>query len=264
MLLCSRAVFRRSFSLPNDRLSAWRVGPTPGISKPKMRQQMKRGRVRPAIENLYAYANIFRRFFSVLNENIEVAIVVKDARIEQLKLSPRAASTAFLDQPVIRILTLRIFVEHPHIAVRRSVVQMEPILLHIFAVIPLIRREPKHALFQNRIAAIPKRQRKHQQLIAVADSRDAIVAPAISLAASVIVWQKIPSIAVSAVILANSSPGAIANIRPPLLPRRHRTAADFGEPRMFLGSGGIGWGVFTSVHTIALSPESASKLSLSS
>src|ERR1700684_2688428 len=211
---------------------------------------MKRRRVRPAIESLHAYADIFRRFFRVLDKNIEVAIVIKDAGIEQLKLSAPAAPTALFDQLFIGIFPLRIFVEHPHIAVRGSAVEMEPILLYVLAVIPFIAREPKHALLQNRIAPIPKRQCEHEKLIPVIDSRDAVLAPAISLAARMIVRQKIPCIAVSAVILAHASPRAIANVRPPLAPRRHWTRANFAESRMFLGRGGGRNSILIRGHTI--------------
>src|SRR5579872_1918782 len=98
---------------------------------------------------------------------------------------------------------------------------MEPIFLRILAMIAFVGSQPEQALFQNGIEAVPKGQREYQQLIAVADSRNPVLAPAISLAACLIVGEEIPRIANRAVVLAHASPATIANVRTPLTPGRH-------------------------------------------
>src|SRR5205085_7995886 len=56
-----------------------------------------------------------------------------------------------------------------------------------------------------------------EQLV-VAESSDAVLAPAIGTAARVIMWEMIPGSAAGAVILANRSPLALAQICAPTLP----------------------------------------------
>src|SRR4029077_20042512 len=72
--------------------------------------------------------------------------------------------------------------------------------------------------FQNRVPAVPHRQREANHLMAIADSRDAIFAPTISARASVVVRKKLPGGAARAVVFAHSSPLPLRKIRPPTLP----------------------------------------------
>ena len=59
---------------------------------------------------------------------------------------------------------------------------------------------------------------KHEELIAVAEPGDAVLAPAVRLAPRQVVRQVAPGIAVVAVVLADSGPGAVADVGAPAAP----------------------------------------------
>ena len=84
--------------------------------------------------------------------------------------------------------------------------------------IPLFSGEPEKAFFQDGVAAIPQRQRKAKVLMAVADAGNPVFAPAIGARAGMVVREVVPGGAVRAVVLANGSPLALAQVRSPALP----------------------------------------------
>src|ERR1700690_3942769 len=212
----------------NGGLTARRVRPTPRVAEPQMWQEVEIGGLGTAIERFDANADIFGRFFGVLDEDIEIFIAIEYACVQQFELRPRATVAILFDQLSMRIFVVRVFVEHPHVTVSGNVVEVEPIFFRILAVISFITGEPEHALFQDGIAAVPKRGCKHEQLIAVANAGDAVLTPAISLAARLIVREKIPRIAIRAVVLAHGSPRTIADVRSPFTPVRHGADVGFG------------------------------------
>ena len=59
---------------------------------------------------------------------------------------------------------------------------------------------------------------KHEELVAVADAGDAVLAPAVGLAAGQVVRQVVPGVAVGAVVLADGGPGAVADVGAPAAP----------------------------------------------
>jgi hypothetical protein len=85
-------------------------------------------------------------------------------------------------------------------------------------VIPLAAGEPKHALFQNGVTSVPKRQCENKQLITIADPRNAVLTPAIGLAACLIMCEELPCVAIAAIVLADASPTPIADVRSPSAP----------------------------------------------
>ena len=120
----------------------------------------------------------------VLDEDVEVAVVVEDAGVEQLELRlVLAAAAVLLDQPGVGKLALRILVEHLQVGVRRRGVEVVVELLHVLAVVALAVGQAEQALLEDRIAAVPQRQRQAQPLLVVADAGDAVLAPAIGAAA---------------------------------------------------------------------------------
>src|ERR1039458_4342090 len=193
-----------------------------------MRQDVELCSVGTAVERFYAIADIFGRCFGILDEDIEVSIIIEDAGIQQFEFRSRPSIAVFLDQLSVRIFPLRVFVKHAHVAVRGEIVKVEPVLLRILAVISFIAGEPEHALFENGIAAVPECQSEYEQLIAVADPRNAVLAPAIGLAARLIVRQEIPGVSIRAIVLAYGSPGPVADVRSPLAPGWHALDIGFG------------------------------------
>ena len=159
--------------LAQRRLRLIRV-PGPGIAEPERRQDTKPGRFRPAIVHGDADEDVFRALLRVFHEHVEVPVVVEGAGIEQLvlELVPRSAPVR-VDQVPVGILPLRVLVEILHVRVRGRAVDVEVVLLDVFAVIRLAVGEPEQALFQNRVPLVPQRQRKTEPLLVVAESRRA-------------------------------------------------------------------------------------------
>ena len=184
---------------------------------------MNRRRVRAAIAHADLDQNVGWRLLGVFHEDIEVAILVENAGINQLVLRFGAtAPPVRLDQIAIRKFILRIFVEHLHVRVGRRTVDVEVVLLHIFAVVPLAVGQAEHALLEYGILAVPEREGKAQTLLVVAEAGDAVLAPVIGARARLIVGKVAPGVAVLAVVLPDGSPLALAEIGPPQLPRGSR------------------------------------------
>ena len=70
---------------------------------------------------------------------------------------------------------------------------MKIALFDVLAMVAPGRGEPKEALLQDRLTAIPERQRKAQTAFAVGDPQEAFFPPAIDTAAGVIVWEVVPA-----------------------------------------------------------------------
>src|ERR1700733_271950 len=175
--------------------------------------------VGPAIPCRNADQYVLDRNFGVLDENIEVAVLVEYSRIHQLEFGVVARTVRILfDQLFIRKLRLRIFVEVFQIRARRRRIEVKIILLHVLAMIALQVGEPEETFLQNWIALIPECHGEADALVPVAKTRDAIFTPAVGARTGVIMRKIIPGIAVRAVILADSSPLALGEIRSPALP----------------------------------------------
>src|SRR6476660_7605674 len=111
---------------------------------------------------------------------------------------------------------------------RGSVVEVEVILLEIFAVVPLTRCQAEGPLFQDGILTVPQSQAEYQKLIPVADGSQTILSPAIGLASSHVMRQEIPGRSVWAVVLPNRSPRTLADVGTPTPPQQ-RIASGFQQ-----------------------------------
>ena len=99
-------------------------------------------------------------------------------------------------------------------------VQVEVILLDIFAMVALGAGQAEQPLLEDGVLPAPERQRETEPLLVVADAGQAVLIPAIDARARVIVRKIFPGVAIRAVIFA---PG----------PRRARsgTAPTASRPR---------------------------------
>src|ERR1022692_3948069 len=113
------------------------------------------------------------------------------------------------------------------------VIEIEPVFFDIFAVIALVARESKHSFFEDRVAAIPQRKGKHQQLVAIANAGDAIFSPAIGLAACHVVGEEFPRASIRTVIFSYAAPGTLADIGSPLAPGRDSFVRSLGQALVF-------------------------------
>ena len=95
-------------------------------------------------------------------------------------------------------------------------VEVEVVLLDVLAVIALAVGEAEEPLLEDRVAAVPQREREAQ---AAARSSlmpgDAVLTPAVGARARVIVREVVPGVAAGAVVLAHRAPLALAEIRAP-------------------------------------------------
>jgi hypothetical protein len=91
-----------------------------------------------AINGGDTHDDIARSFLGVFDEDVEVAVLVENAGVEQLVLGfAAAAALVLLDQIDVGKGGLRILIEILHVGMTGDIVQIEVVLLDVFAVIAL-------------------------------------------------------------------------------------------------------------------------------
>src|SRR4051794_30361774 len=101
---------------------------------------------------------------------------------------------------------------------RRGAVEVEVILLDVLPVVALAVGQAEQPLLEDGVFAVPQGQGEAEALLVVADAGQAVLAPAVSAAARLVVGEVVPGVAALAVVLAHRPPLALAQVRPPLLP----------------------------------------------
>ena len=191
----------------------------PGVSKPERRQQRERGRLAGPVEDRDLDEQILGRRLRVLDVDVEVPVIGERARVDQLVLELVAGAPAVgLDQIEVRERPLRVLVQVPHVGMRRRAVEVEVVLLDVLAVIPFGVGEAEEPLLEDRIVAVPQRQREAEDLSIVRYAGEAILAPAVGARSSEVVTEMVPGVAVGAVVFANRPPLSLAQVGPPLSP----------------------------------------------
>ncbi len=122
---------------------------------------------------------------------------------------------------------------------RRRAVKVEVILLDVFAMIALAVGQPVQALLDDRVSAVPQRERKAQDAMIIGNAGQTVLAPAIGARARLVVGEIIPGVAILAVVLTYRSPLALAQVGAPLFPR-HRGLAAFPQPPVLRAGGRSG------------------------
>src|SRR5262249_47873126 len=84
----------------------------------------------------------------------------------------------------------------------------------------------------DRIAFVPQRDAEAQVLIPVAEAGERLFVPAVGAAPRVVVREVRPRVAVGAVVLADRSPGAVADVGAPALPVRGARGRVEQAPRL--------------------------------
>jgi hypothetical protein len=113
---------------------------------------------------------------------------------------------------------LRQLVEHARVRIAGDGVEIVVELLDVLAVIAFFVGQPEQPFLQDRIAAVPEGDRQAEELPVVAETGDAVLAPAIGAAARLVVREIIPRRAAGAVVLAHRAPLPLAHIRAPAPP----------------------------------------------
>ena len=211
--------------------------PAPGVAEPEVGEDVQRRGVGASIVGLDLDAEVFRCRLGVLDEDVEIAVLFEDARIEQLEFEVmRAASAVLLHEPTVGEFPLRVLVEELHVRVRRRIVEVEVIFLDVLAVIALRRRQAEEAFLEDRVLAVPEGGGEAEELIAVADAGDAVLAPAVGLAAGEVVGEVAPGVAVGGIVLADGRPCAVADVGPPPPPAGD-VVLDLAETLVLVGLG---------------------------
>ena len=180
---------------------------------------MQRRLVRSTIRDGDKDENVFGRILGILDEHIEVAVLIEDAAIDQLKCHFVAAALLVpADQGIIGVCCVLVFVEVLHVRMRRGAVQVEVVFLDVFAVVTLAVGQPKEPFFQDRVPAVPKRQGKAKLLVIVGNSRQPVFTPAVGARPRLIMREIVPSIAIFAVVFTNRAPLPLTEVRAPFLP----------------------------------------------
>jgi hypothetical protein len=196
----------------------------------------RRGLVRAILDG-YAHHDVIGRVLRILDADIEVTIAIEHTGIEHFVFGKRrAAPPVLVDELLIRIGVVRILVQHLHVRMRRRAVEIKVQLLHILAMIALLVREAEEPFLDDRVTPVPQCERHTPVKRVVAESGDAVLAPAIHPAARMIVRKVIPGGSVFAVILANGAPLTLAQIRSPASPLAEfdamQASAFFGLQKM--------------------------------
>ena len=172
--------------------------PRPRVAEPERRQEWSRGGLGPAVVDGDRTRMSSGTAFAYSTNDVEVAVVVEDAGVEQLvlELRPRPPPVG-LHEVAVRELALRILVEVLHVRVRRRRVEVEVVLLDVLAVIALAVGQAEQALLQDRVAPVPQREREAEALLVVGDAAEAVLAPAIRARARLVVGEVVPGVAVA-------------------------------------------------------------------
>ena len=135
--------------------------PRPRVAEPKRRQDPQASRFSPAVVDGNADQYVVRALLRVFDENVEVTVILKDAGVEQFVFELLArALRVLLEQLCVRKFVLRVLVQILHVRVRWRAIDVEVVLLHIFAVVALAVGEAEQALLQDRVTFVPQCQRK--------------------------------------------------------------------------------------------------------
>ena len=137
--------------------------------------------VRSPVGSRDPHQDVLRTVFGIFHEDVEVAVVLEDASVEEFILHVVLRTTAVrLHQVGVRKRLLWVLVEILHVRVRRRAVEIEVILFHILAVVAFAVREAEEPFLQDGILPVPQSEREAQALFVIGNAGDAVLAPAVS------------------------------------------------------------------------------------
>src|SRR5712692_6704716 len=132
------------------------ISPGPGIAEPECRQHMQRRCFWATICGSNADEDILRIDFGILDRDIKVAILHKDARVDQFVLRFASAATAILSRQLsVWEGALRILVQGLHVRMSRGTVKKVVVLLHVLTVIAFWTGQAEEPFLKNRVGPIP-------------------------------------------------------------------------------------------------------------
>ena len=187
---------------------------------------MDRRRLGPAVADGDPRQDIGRVGLRVVDLDDPVAVVVEDARVQQLVLRLQLGAPAVLfDQVFVGEGRLRVVVAPAQPGAAGQRVQVPPVLLDVLAVVALAVGQPEHPLLEDRVAAVPQRQPQVEPPEQVRDAGHPVLVPAVRARARVVVRERGPCVATGAVVLPDGPPGPLRDVGSPLVPRAGRLEA---------------------------------------
>src|SRR5258705_7085430 len=97
-------------------------------------------------------------------------------------------------------------------------------------------RQAEHAFLEDGVLPVPQSYAEAHQLLVIADAGQTILAPVIGAGPGLVMTEVVPGISILAVVFANGSPLALAEVGPPLFPVRCALAG-FLQAGLFLCHG---------------------------
>ena len=191
----------------------------PGVAEPQGRQHVDRIGLGPPVADRDPHEHVVGVRLRVVDLDDPVAVVVEDARVDELVLGLLARPAGVLgDQVVIRERRLRVVVAPAEPGARRQRVEVPPVLLGVLAVVALAVRQAEDPLLEDRVAPVPQRERQAHPTEHVGIASEALLVPAVRPRARMVVRERRPGIAVSAVVLAHRAPGSFGEVGTPAIP----------------------------------------------
>ena len=132
---------------------------------------------------------------------------------------------------LVRERALRVVVSPGVPRVGRRAVEVPPVLLDVLAVVALRAGQAEHPLLEDRVDAVPQRQRQAPVLRLVAEPGHPVLVPPVHPGPGVVVREEVPGVAVGAVVLADRSPGPFGEVGTPVAPRLG-AAVRVGQPAL--------------------------------
>ncbi len=102
---------------------------------------------------------------------------------------------------------------------RWSAIQVKIIFLDVLAVVSLAVSQTEKPLFYDWVFPVPQGEGKTKDLLVIGNAAEAILAPAVSTGASLVMGEEVPSVTRFAVVLTYSTPLPLTQIGPPLFLR---------------------------------------------
>src|SRR5713101_3931968 len=121
--------------------------------------------------------------------------MVKDPGIQQLVLELITTALPIRsNEVIIRISRLRILVQAFEIRMGWCAVEVEVVFLDVLAVVALAVGQPEQALLEDRVGAIPQRERKAEALLIVGHAGQAVFSPSIGSRACLVMREVVPRV----------------------------------------------------------------------
>ena len=215
------------------------VAPRPRVAEPERRQHLQRRLLGSVVLDDDPGEDLRRRGLGVGDVDRPVPFVVEGAGVEQLQLGILEAA-AVVDELLVGEGGLRIVVAPVQQRVARQSLEVPPVLLDVLAVVPLRPGEAEHPLLQDRVLAVPEREREAELVADVRDAGHPVLVPPVGTGPRVVVRERVPRVAARGVVLANGAPRALAQIRAPLVPRVRREEIVLGAAGRLCEPGVLG------------------------